>query len=258
MKITAKTTKQELKDFLGANAKTVQETDKNLFDRLVYASEMLKKDEKQVTRRDLVELTKEVIKTLGSKVVTPALAEEPVEVKAENSVKGAKKVQKAQETQEEAVESAKTLGKKKDTPKEKVKTAPVTNKKEIPMAVEFPNTLTLGDNNYELAKDIQSMDDLYNALNNEEEIIFAYYWTARHLKQFPYFGNYLPSPKSFKDDLDITSCIYVSDEKRIAYSVSAETDAIYMLLPQDVPEISEDEPVRLSGSMEYQIYRLVK
>ena len=78
MKITAKTTKQELKDFLGANAKTVQETDKNLFDRLVYADEMLKKDEKQVTRRDLVELTKEVIKTLGSKVVTPALAEEPL------------------------------------------------------------------------------------------------------------------------------------------------------------------------------------
>lgn len=264
MKITAKTTKQELKDFLGANAKAVSKKDKNLFERLAYADAMLKKDEKQVTRRDLAELAKEVIRVLGTKVVTPALAETPtetptpVEVKAENSVKKVKKAQEETPVEEAEKTAKKSLGKKKEAKKDGVKTSTTTNSREIPVAVEFPRTLEYGDNTFELADDIQSMDDLYDALMKEEVIIIAYYWTKRHLKQFPYFGNYLPAPKSFKDDLDITSCIFVSEEKRIAYSISSETDAIYMLLPGDIPVLSEEEPIRLAGSTEYQIYRLAE
>lgn len=261
MKITAKTTKQELKDFLGANAKAVSKKDKNLFERLAYADAMLKKDEKQVTRRDLAELAKEVIRVLGTKVVTPALAETPtetptpVEVKAENSVKKVKKAQEETPVEEAVKPAKKSLGKKKEEPKkDAVKTAPVTNKKEIPLAVEFPQTVEGFETTFELAPDIQSMDDLYEAISNGEAIVFAFYWTKRHLKQFPYFGSYLPAPKQFDNDLDITSCIYVSEEKRIAYTVSGITDAVYMILPDDIPEY---EGIRLQGSMEYQIYRAV-
>ena len=94
MKITAKTTKEQLKTFLGMNASAVKEADKDLFDRLVYADKMLRKDESKVQRKDLVDLAKDVIKALGDKCVEPKSmkvetptetpVETPVEPKAEN------------------------------------------------------------------------------------------------------------------------------------------------------------------------------
>ena len=88
MKITAKTTKQELANVLGANASLVKTTDKGLFDRLSYASKMFKKDETKVTKKDLADLVRATVKALGDKFVEPVLAEEPkAEPKAENSTK---------------------------------------------------------------------------------------------------------------------------------------------------------------------------
>ena len=270
MKITAKTTKQELKDFLGANAKAINKKDKNLFERLAYADAMLKKDEKQVTRRDLAELAKEVIRVLGDKVVTPALAEEPTELqpitpvethepKAENSVKKAGKgVAKVQKTMEEAKEAEKpakkSLGKKKE-PKDGVTVLDGTDaKKAVQLAKAFPPSLTVGESNYELAEDINSMEDLYNALENDEEIVFAYYWTQRHLKQFDYFAGWLGQPKFFDQDLDLATTMYVSDEGKVSYQVSMYTEAVYTILPKDF-EVTDG--VRFASGIEFQIYRAV-
>lgn len=278
MKITTKTTKEQLKNILGANVKAVKAKDKDLFDRIAYADKMAKTDDSKVTRKDLVDLVKEVIALLGDKIVEPALAQEtpatPVEPQAENSVKklakGVSKKQKSmEESSEESGESEETAEETQEEPakEEKVdkKSAPkkdgVTalegsekNQKTVQMAKAFPQTLTVGDTNYELASDIKNMEDLYNALGNDEEIVFAYYWTKRHLKQFHYFNGLLGQPKSFDNDLDLATAIYVSDEKKVSYQVSMYTEAVYSILPVDFEEV---DGVRVAGGVEYQIYRAV-
>ena len=296
MKITTKTTKEQLKTFLGLNAKAVQTKDKDLFDRLVYADKMLKKDESKVQRADLVSLAKDVMKLLGDECKEPKSMKEtptktevetPVEPKAENSVKKlAKGTSKKQEVKKEEPEkssegdktidetpvetkteekadtkkSAKksSLGKKskKDEPKKDGVTALEGSEKTVQIAKHFPKTLDVGDTKYELASDIKTMDDLYKSLvENEEDIVLAFYWTKRHLKQFNYFGQYLGQPESFDNDLDLASVIYVSEERKVCYSVSQYTEAIYTTLAWEVPE--DEDGIRISTSIDYQIYRAV-
>lgn len=284
MKITTKTTKEQLKSFLGANAKAVKTQDKDLFDQIAYADKMAKKDDSKVTRKDLVDLVKSVMTLLGDKCVEPALAQEtPATPQAENSVKKlAKGVSKKQETKkeetssEESGESEETAeetqgAEEKEAPKKSLggKKKPATKKegvtvlntdadtkseKAVQLAKAFPKTLEVGDSKYELAEDIKTLDDLYNALNKDEEIVFAYYWTKRHLKQFPYFGGWLGQPKSFDNDLDLATAIYVSDEKKVSYQVSMYTEAVYTILPTD---FEVEDGVRVAGGIEYQIYRAV-
>lgn len=260
MKITSKTTKQELANVLGANAKVVKEQDKNLYDQMAYTSDMMKKDEKKVTRRDLVDLVKDVMKALGDKFVEPALAQETpaVQPQAENAVKKLAKGSKKEEPVEEQGAEApkKSLGKKSTTKKSKegvTDLEPATSSdKAVQLAKMFPKEISVGDDTYELAEDIKNFDDLYNALEKDEEIVFAYYWTKRHLKQFPYFMGWLGQPKSFDNDLDLATAMYVSDEKKVAYQISMYTEAIYTILPTDFDEV---DGVRLAGGIEYQIYR---
>lgn len=275
MKITSKTTKQELANVLGANAKVVKEQDKNLYDQMAYTSDMMKKDEKKVTRRDLVDLVKDVMKALGDKFVEPALAEEktpaPIQPQAENAVKKLTKgVSKKQEmkpakeepakdesTEEQGAEKApkKSLG-KKSTKKSKegvTDLEPATSSdKAVQLAKMFPKEISVGDDTYELAEDIKTFDDLYDALEKDEDIVFAYYWTKRHLKQFDYFMGWLGQPKSFDNDLDLATAMYVSDEKKVAYQISMYTEAVYTILPTDFEEV---DGVRVAGGIEYQIYR---
>lgn len=276
MKITSKTTKQELASVLGANAKVVKEQNKNLYDQMAYTSDMMKKDEKKVTRRDLVDLVKDVIAVLGDKFIEPALAQETstpaVQPQAENAVKKLTKgVSKKQEmkpakeepakdesTEEQGAEKApkKSLGKKSTTKKSKegvTDLEPATSSdKAVQLAKMFPKEISVGDDTYELAEDIKTFDDLYSALDKDEDIVFAYYWTKRHLKQFDYFMGWLGQPKSFDNDLDLATAMYVSDEKKVAYQISMYTEAVYTILPTDFDEV---DGVRVAGGIEYQIYR---
>lgn len=283
MKITTKTTKEQLKKFIGANAKAVQTADKELFDRIAYADKVAKKDESKVTRTDLVSLAKDIIKCLGEKIVTPAFAEETETAtpQAENSVKklskGVSKKQKSMEETETVAEESteseataenneenvdskksakKSLGKSDKKPKKDGVTAlkGSENQKTVQMAEAFPQTLEVGDTKYELAENIKTLEDLYEALNNDEEIVFAYYWTKRHLKQFPYFSGLLGQPKSFNNDLDLATAIYVSDEKKVSYQVSMYTEAVYAIVPSD---FEETDGIRVAGGIEFQIYRAV-
>ena len=276
MKITSKTTKQELANVLGANAKVVKEQDKNLYDQMAYTSDMMKKDEKKVTRRDLVDLVKDVMKALGDKFVEPALAQETpapaVQPQAENAVKKLTKgVSKKQEmkpakeepakdksTEEQGAEKApkKSLGKKSTTKKSKegvTDLEPATSSdKAVQLAKMFTKEISVGDDTYELAEDIKTFDDLYDALEKDEDIVFAYYWTKRHLKQFDYFMGWLGQPKSFDNDLDLATAMYVSDDKKVSYQISMYTEAVYTILPTDFEEV---DGVRVAGGIEYQIYR---
>ena len=269
MKITTKTTKEQLKSFLGANVHLVRKEDKGLFDQLVYADSMLAKDSNKVTRKDLVDLAKSVMQVLGDKCVDPTL--EPV---AENSVKkltkkaNDKKVETKKEetvqTEEISSEGTKEEGKqnKKSTKKSVGSKVEVTSKpkKTVPsekvlvMADSFPQTLIQDDETFEMATDIETMEDLYKAYEDGDTVVFAFYWTARHLKQYHYSNGVLPHPKEFPNNLDLSTAIYVSDSFKIAYAVSSYTEASYVVLPEDLEQY---EGLRYSSGIEYQLYRLV-
>jgi hypothetical protein len=294
MKITAKTTKEQLVKALGVNSKAVKEADKNLYDRMVYTSNAMKKDAKSVTKSDLVELVRDTIKSLGDKFIEPALAEEKTETKVETSVetketKTEKKApakesslkskvkskknkevaeatesevaseQSAEETKEEAVKSAKKTGAEKPVKKtqkgEAVEVLEESKKQLQQRAKKFPAKIDVQGESYEVAMDITSMDKLYDAVNADEDILLAFYYPKRNIKQFGYFNNILGTPKSFENDLDLASVLYISEEKKVAYAISVYMEAPYTIMPEDF-EIVDD--VRISGFNEFEIYRKVE
>lgn len=256
-KITTKTNMETLKNALGSNYLALKAMKSNeakvLCDSIMYAS----KNAAKATRNDLVELVKETMNLLGDKFVEPVAAEtkkSATHPKAENSIKPVAKSEKKDESTKTVV--------KKTTKKSPVKEDGVTTLDESAKVVQqraskMPNHITYGDQRYELATDINSMDDLHRVMteSDENEVIFAFYFPKRNIRQFGYFGNILGTPKSFKDDLDITSVIYVSDEKKVAYTVSLYTEAVYTIIPED---FNKDDGVRIAGYCEFEIYRPVK
>lgn len=263
MKITRNTTVEQLKGFIGANVAEVKKQDKNLFDQISYTDKAMKKDPKSVKKADLVQLAKDIMTLLGDAVkeVTTPVTLTPV---AENSTKpvaklsakgGAKKSAEKAEDKKEPVPTASgekkpTTG-KKDEKKSIKKPVP-----EVATASSFPETLTIGDESYELAHDITDMDKLHEASDNDEEIIFAFYWSKSQIKQFNYGSGLLPAPKDgFKDNLDLSTLLYVSDEKKVCFSLSMYTENLYQVMPDAFEEI---EGVRYSMGIEYQIYRAAK
>lgn len=285
LKITAKTTKEQLKSILGANVSAVKKQDKDLFDRISYADKMAKQDDSKVTRKDLADLAKEVVKLLGESIVNPLTPQAtPVaenatkklttkgktQKKADSKEVGESEEEEPQETPAETPKaeakgaekkSAKksSLGKKKDEPKKDGATASSTKKtvqnKAFVLAEVFPETFEIEGNKYEIAKDISNMGQLQDAVNDGEPIVFAMYWTNRHLRQFEYGGGDLKAPKEFPLDLDLATCLFVAEDSTVAYAISAYTNVCYMYLPDD---IEESDGLRFSKGIEYQIYRMVE
>lgn len=237
MKITTKTTKEQLVKFIGANVKAVKEQDKDLFDRIAYTDKAMKDDDSKVTRTDLVSLAKDIIKLLGDKIIEPDTSSEQATPTAENSTKLRKNAEK---------KANKSVG--KDT------TDDDTDSSKGTVQTMFPKTLELGDTSYELATEIKDMEDLFKAIENEEQIVFAFYWTKAHLKQFPYFNELLGKFKKFDNDLDLATCMYMSDEKRVAYMLSAYTEAFYTIIPDFLEEV---DGIRYAQGIEFQIYKAV-
>lgn len=305
MKITRTTTMEQLKKALGANAVAVKEADTNLYEQMAYTSKAMKEG-KKVTKKDLADLVKDVMKVLGDKFVEPVLAEEaPATTEAPAKVAETPATEKTEETEKKAPAKKKVAPKKSETPakesslktkkkggitkaekseevkapaetpatkvetsdekKEAVKSAKKTGKKEAPatkksmvsekaiqLADTFTDVLEIEGETYTVAHDIKDMKSLHEALEKEEDIMFAIYWTARHLRQFNYFNGWVKKPKAFPNDLDLASCLYVSDEGVIAYALSMYTEGMYTFLPVD---LEETDGIRYSDGMEFQIYR---
>ena len=276
MKITAKTSKETLKSFIGANVKMVKEMDKDLYDRIAYADKMLKTDESKVQKADLASLAKDIMKVLGDKCVEPTPVKKEETPKAENSVKKSlKKTTKEETPVEEKVETptetpveetpveekkvdekksakkSKLGAKKKETPK---KDDDVASEGTTQNNTPFPATLTVNEKNYRLATEIKSMDDLYEATNEKDmdEVVFAYHFTKKDLKLNPYYGGILGKVTSFENDLDLAGVMYVSEERKIAYQISLYTEGCYNTLPEDFEEF---DGVRYAGDTMFQIYR---
>ena len=245
--VVNKMTKAQLKEVLNQNFKAIKKVSKELADSVSYTAKAFNKDEKSVTKKDLLDLVKDAMTALGEKFVF-ATDETPVAV--ENSVK--KTGTKSKKT-DEKTEEKKAPAKKESAVRNKK--ADTKSEKEVVLAEQFSEEITIEDNKYEIAHDIDSMEKLMEAFNNEETIVFAMYWSKRHLKQFNYFQGDFEAPTEFPMDLDISECIYVSDEGIVAYATSLYTEACYMFKPEDFEEV---DGLRFAGSIEFQIYRLVE
>ena len=249
---TNKMNKQQMVEFLDEHFNEV--SDKSLKDRITYTANAWKKDPDSVKITDLGPLVKEVADSL------PAPAPEN---SAKKTLKKSSKPEKTETKQEETPKTPekKTPAPKKSGKKETPKTSAVeksTNKGvAFDLASAFSEKVTTEIGTLEKAQDIKTFADLRKALENEEEVYFAVYWSERLLRQFDYKGSLdeIKKPKNFPNDLDLVSCIYISDEDKVAIGVSSYTEQPYLIQPKDMA-ITEDG-FRYTNNMEFELYRLV-
>lgn len=249
---TAKMNKEQIVQFLDEHFNEV--TDKNLQERITYTANAWKKDHDSVKLSDLRPLVKEVEALLPEEESKPA--------PANSTKKTLKKSSKKEEpkTEETAPKEEKKAPAKKPVAKKSEKKSAVQKSEQkgtnFDLAGMFEETITTEIGTLTKAQDIKTFADLRKALENEEEIYFAIYWTERLLRQFDYVGTIetVKKPKNFPNDLDLVSCIYLSDEDKLAVGISSYTDMPYIIQPKDMT-ITEDG-FRYTSNMEFELYRL--
>ena len=249
---TAKMNKEQMVQFLDEHFNEV--TDKNLQERITYTANAWKKDHDSVKLSDLRPLVKEVEALLPEEESKPA--------PANSTKKTLKKSPKKEEpeTEETAPKEEKKAPAKKPVAKKSEKKSAVQKSEQkgtnFDLAGMFEETITTEIGTLTKAQDIKTFADLRKALENEEEIYFAIYWTERLLRQFDYVGTIetVKKPKNFPNDLDLVSCIYLSDEDKLAVGISSYTDMPYIIQPKDMT-ITEDG-FRYTSNMEFELYRL--
>lgn len=249
---TAKMNKEQMVQFLDEHFNEV--TDKNLQERITYTANAWKKDHDSVKLSDLRPLVKEVEALLPEEESKPA--------PANSTKKTLKKSSKKEEpkTEETASKEEKKAPAKKPVAKKSEKKSAVQKSEQkgtnFDLAGMFEETITTEIGTLTKAQDIKTFADLRKALENEEEIYFAIYWTERLLRQFDYVGTIetVKKPKNFPNDLDLVSCIYLSDEDKLAVGISSYTDMPYIIQPKDMT-ITEDG-FRYTSNMEFELYRL--
>ena len=264
--------KTQLGDILVSNLSSIKNTAKNgkLKDRVLYAG---KHDS---TKSDLLSLVKEVATYLGESLVVPAVAEEKKEsnkpklsmskkgsTKSENLTKAqkpaAKKADEKSETpktpKKESTKSEKPKAEtpKKDTKKDTKKSVSevLASRNGVVLLEQFPDTIEFDGNEYEKAEDITSMKKLHKAIEGQRDIVVAFYFPRRNLKQFGYFNNIMGKITEFKNDLDFCQPLYVSEEDKVAYLISLYTEAVFYILPEDFTPV---DGVKIAGAIEFEIY----
>ena len=278
--INAKTNKKGLIEFIKESVKTV--TEENLLSRIQYTLKGVEKNEADVPKSDLYDLAKEILS-----IVAPA----PKAVAVENSPKpklGKKKTAEPvvetteeadeEETEETAEEEAPAPEKKKPAKKvapkkekkapAKVESADGLTKKDLPMAKIFPKEI-----DHESLGKLVACPDKYHtiqeireAIDADKNLIFACYWTKRHIKEFAYAQSYdVPVPKNgFPHDLDTLQALYVCEGIDRIYALSTYTEAMFRFYEEDlVPTECEANDgskfmMRYSAGLEYEIYEVVE
>ena len=262
---TAKMNKEQMVQFLDQHFNEV--TDKNLQDRITYTANSWKKNADSVKLSDLRPLVKEVEAILPKEESKPAPANSTKKTLRKSSKKEEPVAEKTAPAEEKKApvnkEEKKEAPAKKTAPKkpEKAEKKSAVKKAEqkgtsFDLADTFADTIQTEIGTLEKAQDIKTFADLRKALANEEEIYFAVYWTPRLLKQFGYSPiDSIKCPKSFANDLDLVSCLYIGDEDTIAVGISAYTDAPYNFQPKDLI-VDEESGLRYVNSAEFELYRL--
>lgn len=249
---TAKMNKEQMVQFLDEHFNEV--TDKNLQERITYTANAWKKDHDSVKLSDLRPLVKEVEALLPEEESKPAPANSTKKTLKKSSKKEEPKTEETAPKEEKKAPAKKPVAKKSEKKSAVQKSGQKgTN---FDLAGMFEETITTEIGTLTKAHDIKTFADLRKALENEEEIYFAIYWTERLLRQFDYVGTIetVKKPKNFPNDLDLVSCIYLSDEDKLAVGISSYTDMPYIIQPKDMT-ITEDG-FRYTSNMEFELYRL--
>lgn len=246
MKDLKKLTKKGLVEYLKTAEDKVD--DSSLVDRIVYtlskASSTLK--------ADILDLANEVQNTLEAQKIVGAIEnstkdEEEIDIKKiPKEDKGKKKIKPKSKKKVEP--------KKEVEPKKKVEPKSVKgngSKKEL--AENFPKEVLVGEEKYSINFELKTIEDIVKALEEGTKIVFAFYWTKRHLKQFPYdmYGICTKSVKEFPQDLDLAQVIYPTRENTALYVVSLYTDILHIVLKDDMETL---ENMRFCNGVEYNIY----
>ena len=275
--INAKTTKKGLIDFIRESVKSI--TEENLLSRIKYTLKGVEKNEADVSKSDLYDLAKEVLDFIAPAPQPVAMENSPKpklgkKKSAEPTAKvEANEEETVEETTEEEVPAPKKPTKKATLKKEKekapaVETADGLTKKDLPMARIFPKEIdheSLGKlvacpDKYHTVKEIRE------AIDGEKNLIFACYWTKRHIKEFAYGQAYeVPVPKGgFPYDLDTLQALYVCEGIDRIYALSTYTEAMFRFMEEDlVPTECEANDgskfmMRYSAGLEFEIYEVVE
>ena len=269
--LNAKTPKAELIAMIrkAMSSKKLAE-DENLKSRVDYTMKSLDKDESSVAKSDLFDLVKELVAFFSA---TPTLA--PVENSPKPAIKGKKKA-KAEDEDDEAEEEVEekpkkqkkaAKSKKAEKPeKPKVETTEDFKKGSI-MAKMFPAELKTEELGHLVAcyDKYTTMAEVREALEQGKTLIFATFWTKRHIKQFGYSMMFnVPVPKEFPFDLDMLQALYVCDNIDRIYALSAYTEAMFQFLEEDLARVDvtsndgETYTMRYSAGMEFEIYEVVE
>lgn len=291
--INAKTSKKGLIEFIKESVSTVKE--ENLLSRIQYTLNGLEKNEAEVTKSDLYDLAKEIMSfiapaqpvavenspkpKLGKKKTTEPAVETIPEESVEEKPVEAEEVD-TEEPEETAVEEEAPAPEKKPKKKggitktkekkpepAKVETTDGLTKKDLPMARIFPKEIdheSLGKlvacpDKYHTIKEVRE------AIEGDKNLIFACYWTKRHIKEFAYGQSYeVPVPKGgFPHDLDTLQALYVCEGIDRIYALSTYTEAMFRFIEEDlVPTECEANDgskfmMRYSAGLEFEIYEVV-
>ena len=272
--INAKTTKKGLIDFIRESVKAI--TEENLASRIQYTLKGVEKNEAEVSKSDLYDLAKEIMGFIAPAPQPVAMENSPKpklgKKKSAEPVKEAETEVEAdeEETEKEAPAPKKTVKKaaskkKKDAPA--VETTDGLTKKDLPMARIFPKEI-----DHESLGKLVACPDKYHtvqeireAIDSDKNLIFACYWTKRHIKEFAYGQTYeVPVPKGgFPYDLDTLQALYVCEGIDRIYALSTYTEAMFRFMEEDlVPTECEANDgskfmMRYSAGLEFEIYEVV-
>lgn len=231
---------------------------------------------KTATADSLQKLLDEVIK---SGMPKKAVVEN--EVKAKKTIKKStpkEEPEKVTKTAKETKPTAKTTSKastKKTTEKKEDK-SPVESVKSTgdyfaPSATRFPDEITtmIDEEKVTLRKaeddEFTSIEEILEAIENDTIIVFACYWSPRHIKQQHYAASFdvfdKLVPKRFENDLDLVQAVTVATQNRKILGMSVYTEAFYAIFEEELTAIEDVNPyngekytVRLTAGTEFAIY----
>lgn len=236
IKITEKTSKKGLVDYLKSYVAKSPIVEKNLADRINYALQMFSKDMSKVKKEDLLELAREAMNNQGfltpapapveaslkpkktggiTKVKTP---EEEVEDESEDEEEEVTEEPEAEEVAESEPEEEEAPAPKKSGKKSTLKKSNKDSKKKTAEVETIPAASNVGVDNLPSAKMFPAEIDhpelgkliactgayttypeILKALEAEKTLYFACYWTKRHIREYQYAQAKMIDPKTVKN-----------------------------------------------------------
>ena len=278
--VTAKTNKKGLIEFIKESVKNV--TEEGLLSRINYTLKGVEKNEADVAKSDLYDLAKDIVKyfSIAPQLVAvenspkPKLGKKKTAEPVVETTDEPEEVETTEEAPAEKVEApapkkTKKVASKKEKPEPaKVISTEGLTKKDLPMARIFPKEI----DHESLGKLVacpdkyHSIKEVREAIEADKNLIFACYWTKRHIKEFAYGQSYeVPVPKGgFPYDLDTLQALYVCEGIDRIYALSTYTEAMFRFVEEDlVPTECEANDgskfmMRYSAGLEFEIYEEVE